>query len=475
MAAVPPGSNTFFRLGPAAAQCFAVRRGDINVRTDVKYYALRETLASRFPLATLGDLVSIKPSYGSSTRAVTRTNASQPRYIRITDYGDDGIESGHEFVTAESIDDRYELTTDDLLFARSGSVGKTYLHEDDSEPAIFAGYCIRFRFNKSRVSPRFVYWWTKTEAYERWVATIQRPSVQANINMGEFQSCQIPLPPVAVQDELVAAMDAARAERKAMLAEADGLLAGIDGFVLDALGINLNSAQRNTFAVRIARAGNFRIDPDFHSLKFRTIRGEIENGRYLAKRIDGICDLITTGFAAGRQDQAFDYESGVPHIRPLNFDTYGQLSLANTKFVPRESVSAVNWLVGGEVLFNNTNSTDQVGKSAVFAFDQPCACSNHVTRMRPLPGNHPEYIASVLNALRQLGYLGLLSTNFNNQAGINTATLRQLRIPQPPQEIQQAIAAEIARRRQEARRLRTAAEACWQAAKRRFEGELLEM
>ena len=476
MAGVPARFQTFFRISPAEpgeAQCFAVRRGDVQVRVDAKYYALRETLQSSFPLVNLGDLVVGKPNYGTSARATVRTSESQPRYIRITDYGDDGIEPGHEFVTAELVEDGYELRVGDVLFARSGSVGKTYIHEDDSEPAIFAGYCIRFRFSRAKVSPRFVYWWTKTAVYDKWVAAIQRPSVQSNINMAEFQRCQIPLPPIEFQNELVAAMDAARAERKAKLAEADALLAGMDDYVLDALSINSNPQQQNTFAVRINRTESFRADPDFHSLRFRTIRSEIENGRYSAKRMDEICNLITSGFAAGRRDQAFDYETGVPHLRPLNLDTFGQLSLANTKFVPRESVSDANWCVRGEVLFNNTNSTDMVGKSAVFDVDQPCACSNHMTRLRLRPGIDPEYIASVLNALRRLGYLGLLSTNFNNQAGINTDTLKQLQIPQPPLAEQERIAVEIGSRREEARRLRAEAEAGWQAARRWFEGELL--
>ena len=293
------------------------------------------------------------------------------------------------------------------------------------------------------------------------------------ITKDELSRVLIPCVSLEAQQRLVAAMDAARAQRKAQLAEADALLAGIDGFVLDTLGINYNSTQKATFAVRLHRSGNFRIDPDFHSLKFSTIRKEIEHGRYSAKRIDELCEMITTGFAAGPQNQAFNYDSGVPHLRPLNLDIFGQLSLKNTKFVPHESVSETNWLVPGEVIFNNTNSTDLVGKSAVFNIDQPCACSNHITRLRTIKGINPGYVASVLNALRRLGYLGLLSTNFNNQAGINTTTLSQLKIPHPPQEIQQTITAEIARRRQQARRLRAAADAGWQAAKQRFEAALL--
>ncbi|MEI2783148.1 MAG: hypothetical protein V9H25_18685 [Candidatus Competibacter sp.] len=275
------------------------------------------------------------------------------------------------------------------------------------------------------------------------------------------------------QADLVTAMDAARAEHWAKLAEADALLAGLDGYVLETLGLPANPSQRFVFAIRFFDVKNNRTDPDFHSLRSRAIRDTIESGRFSAYPVSQLCTSIVTGFAAGKHEQAFDFEAGVPHLRPLNLNIYGELSIAKTKFVPKEAVGKGDWCQRGDVLFNNTNSTEMVGKSAVFDLEQPCACSNHMTRLKPLNHMNAEFLAAVLNALRSLGYLGLLSTNFNNQAGINTATLSVLRLPCPPKAIQDAISAEVCRRREEARRLRADAEAGWQAAKRWFEEQLL--
>ena len=293
------------------------------------------------------------------------------------------------------------------------------------------------------------------------------------ITKDELSQIFVPDVELERQFQLVATMSAARANRKAMLAEADALLAGTDESVLDALGIKPSVQQLSVFAVSTADVQGSRFDSDFHSLRFRTIRNGIERGRYPSKSIDELCQYITSGFAAGPQDQAFGYENGIPHLRPLNLDVFGQISLDGTKFVPKSSVAQKNRCVRGEVLFNNTNSTEMVGKSAVFDLDQPCACSNHVTRLKPYSGVSAEYIASALNALRRIGYLGLLSTNFNNQAGINATTLSQLHLPTPPMEEQNAIAAEVRRRRQESRRLRVEAESGWQDAKRWFEAQLL--
>ncbi|MEO6966987.1 MAG: restriction endonuclease subunit S [Rhodanobacteraceae bacterium] len=161
-----------------------------------------------------------------------------PRYIRITDFNNDGIQDDNEYTTPEIVETNCFLEANDMLFARSGAtVGKTYLHEDVSHPAVFAGYCIRFSFDAEEVLPRFVWLFTKSAAFTHWVQTVQRPSGQPNINKQEFKSVEIPVPPLAKQRELVDAMEAARAARRAKLAEADALLAGMDAYLLETLGL----------------------------------------------------------------------------------------------------------------------------------------------------------------------------------------------------------------------------------------------
>jgi type I restriction enzyme S subunit len=133
-----------------------------------------------------------------------------------------------------------------------------------------------------------------------------------------------------------------------------------------------------------------------------------------------------------------------------------------------------DFLKKGEVLFNNTNSTAWVGKTVVFDADRDCACSNHITRLTLIDEDHdPYYFAALLNALRGLGFFALLSTNFNNQAGINVETLKAVRLPVPSPEVQKMIASEVAHRRDGAQRLRSEAGKIWGDAKRRFEKELL--
>jgi type I restriction enzyme S subunit len=314
---------------------------------------------------------------------------------------------------------------------------------------------------------------TKTDAYASWVSAIQRPAGQPNINKEEFKSLEIPLPPLDIQNHLVAELDAARAERDRALAKAERLLTSIDKYVLAELAILPEPDPRRVFAVRRAQVQP-RLDADYHSPYFQRLRRAIEHSKHASLNLGELAVFMRSGFAAGRQDQAQGDEAAVPHLRPLNLNAWGELSIAETKSVPASRVKEDDYLEQGEVLFNNTNSAEWVGKTAVFELDTPCACSNHMTRIALNPGIEPHFVAALLNAFRGIGYFSALSTFFNNQAGINTATLAALRVPVPDFETQTAIAEEVVQRKNEARRLQDHAETVWRTARSRFEQQLLQ-
>jgi len=455
--------------------CFAIRRGDVE-RLDPKFVIygghlqLHGTTAS-----TLGKLVTREPDYGAPFRSMPR-EADEVKYIRVTDFGDFGIPDGHLFVTAETIDDRFLLEEGDMLFARSGATaGKTFLYREALGPAIFAGYCIRFKFDSHKVLPEFVYLYTKTKRYSDWVRSIQRPSGQPNINKEEFKSFTIPVPNIDEQLRLVADLDAARVLRQEKLAEADTLLEGIDSYVLGTIGLGTEKLKRSpVFAVRLKEA-HVRIDPDFNTPSFQMTRCAIEHGKFPAQPVSMLFYPLLTGFAAGANSQTEDPSIGIPHIRPLNITNEAQLTLEDTKMIPRLTAKPEDLLKTGEILFNNTNSTAWVGKTVVFDLEKDCACSNHITRLTLIvKTNNPYYFAAIFNALRSIGYFGLLATNFNNQAGVNNDTLKGVLLPVPPSyETQTNIAKEVARCRNEARRLRNKAQTLWESALRNFEEQLL--
>ena len=96
-----------------------------------------------------------------------------------------------------------------------------------------------------------------------------------------------------------------------------------------------------------------------------------------------------------------------------------------------------------------------------------------MTRITVKEGVNPYYVAAFFNVLLSIGYWKLLCTNFNNQAGVNTDTLKRVKIPLPPKEIQDQIAAELMQRRSQANVLRRQAIKEWADANAQFGKELL--
>ena len=299
-------------------------------------------------------------------------------------------------------------------------------------------------------------------------------AAQPHLNAEEISTILIPLPPLEHRRALLSEMERARESRRRKLAEADALLTGLDAFLLDRLGISRTEALFPRFYAARVKDSWLRCDPDYHSPKFKELRRAIEASHHPVYDLGTLAPNPRTGFAAGREAQSFDQLEGIPHVRPLNITRHGELTFEGTKLVPRDSVKPDDILQPDEVLLNNTNSTEWVGKTTVFEGQRECCCSNHVTRLTPDRSLVlPWFLAALLNAMRSTGYLGLLATNFVNQAGINTETLCALRLPVPSLDEQQEIVAELMGRRTEARRLRQEAEGEWEAAKARFEARLL--
>jgi type I restriction enzyme S subunit len=78
--------------------------------------------------------------------------------------------------------------------------------------------------------------------------------------------------------------------------------------------------------------------------------------------VGDFAEEIQPGFASGKHNKE---GAGIPHIRPFNVDRQGQLDLSQIKSVAPDSDA--KRLQTGDVLFNNTNSPELVGKTAFIA------------------------------------------------------------------------------------------------------------
>jgi type I restriction enzyme S subunit len=157
-------------------------------------------------------------------------------------------------------------------------------------------------------------------------------------------------------------------------------------------------------------------------------------------RLGEVCTLIESGFAFRKKGAP---EGDLLHLRPYNIAEDGTLDLSQRFYVPSSLRSARHkFLQPGDVLFNNTNSVELVGKTALVREPLEAAFSNHITLLRPdTTKAEGAWIALVLLALWRQGFFANLCNKWIGQAGINTETLRSVLIPLPPLEEQRRIVA----------------------------------
>lgn len=283
------------------------------------------------------------------------------------------------------------------------------------------------------------------------------------------------IPEKNIQEKLVLQLEEKLCALHKKKNKANELLLALPDIIMNILGLAFDYKSASLiYAIRKSDILE-RVDAGFYSPKFVSFRRQIENGKYPAVSIGSIASSITTGFAAGKQDQADELpdEERVTQLRPFSITPEGELSFETQKYVPKNRVKNSDYCQKYEVIFNNTNSPDLVGKTTVFDSDVLCTTSNHMTRITVKDGVNPYYVSYFFNLLLSIGYWKLLCTNFNNQAGVNIETLKSVKIPLPDIETQNAIVAKIMGRRSEANRLRKEAEQEWREAKKQFEKELL--
>lgn len=154
-------------------------------------------------------------------------------------------------------------------------------------------------------------------------------------------------------------------------------------------------------------------------------------------KLKDVCVSFSSGFGAGKDEQT-DEKNGYIQIRPTNIDNNGELVFDKNVFVPLQKT--VGFVEKRTVLFNNTNSQELVGKTAILLEERELYTSNHITSIVVDETKaNAEYIWIILNVYQRNKIFFSLCTNWNNQSGIGLDLLQSLKIPVPPLHIQQQI------------------------------------
>lgn len=152
---------------------------------------------------------------------------------------------------------------------------------------------------------------------------------------------------------------------------------------------------------------------------------------------------VTNGFPFGGHNSD---GAGIPHIRPFNVATNGEITLEQIKSVPLDAAVDRPRLRRGDIVFNNTNTKELVGKCAVWDQDTEPVFSNHMTRIRVKEDAcDPVFLSFAILHHWIVGKSEMLARAHVAQASIMGERFREIEVPWPSIANQHAIASMISK------------------------------
>ncbi len=114
------------------------------------------------------------------------------RFLRTTDLNDEGEIIGKGiYLDKEMVPDEYLLKKGDILFSRSGSIGRAYFHQID-EPITYAGFLVRFRLEDVELA-KWIYYFSKTPSFKRILFSEAIESTIQNFNGQKYNNIAVPI------------------------------------------------------------------------------------------------------------------------------------------------------------------------------------------------------------------------------------------------------------------------------------------
>ena len=129
-------------------------------------------------------------------------------------------------------------------------------------------------------------------------------------------------------------------------------------------------------------------------------------------------------------------------LRMGNITNVGTIDYSNLVYSSNDEDIEQYSLEKNDLLFNRTNSSEWVGKTAIYKEEQPAIYAGYLIRIKPLLIS-PDYLNTVMNSGYYRDWCYDVKTDAVNQSNINAQKLSQLMIPIPPLKEQERIVAEM--------------------------------
>ena len=254
--------------------------------------------------------------------------------------------------------------------------------------------------------------------------------------------------------------------------EADALLAGLDDFLLDALGIEPpDEDPGRVFAIKRSEVNNTTLGSSFYFPALQHFLNQLRNNSTVTKPLSAYVDVNPPTHVSNLDDDAL---VGFIPMQAVSDGATGDYTIAAKPFI--EVRKGYTPFTSGDILWAKITPSMRNGKSCIVdglpngvGFG---STEFHVLRARS-PGISKEFVKEFVSQATLRRVATYAFTGSAGQQRVPAAFLENLPFPELPEARQNEIVASVKATRERAAKLRSEAEASWQAAKRWFEEQLL--
>lgn len=307
--------------------------------------------------------------------------------------------------------DNYLIQKNDILIAMSGATtGKIGLYNLNNKAYLNQRVGL-LRINND-ILRKYIFWFLYCNSEQN--LTNAFGAAQPNLSTEQIHNIQIPLPPLKEQERIVGILDESFAKIDESIKILEQNLLNLDELMQSALQKAFNPLKDNA-------KENYKLPQGW---EWKSL-GEISN-------------LIQNGFAASKNNEI---PSGYVHLRTHNISTDGNLNFDTLIKIKREFIKEKqSFIEKNDILFNNTNSTELVGKTALVTQNYNYAFSNHLTKIKLKNQYNSKLVVFYFVLLLKNKYFEKICHQWIGQSGINIDKLKKIQIPLPPLKEQEQIA-----------------------------------
>ena len=415
-------------------------------RWDVKYFSIK--IKSKYPLIALATFVR------EHNEKVRPSNFPEETFKILGVNNTDGIFHAYDALGKEIKQPYKKVSAGDFAYnpyrINVGSIGWV---PDEHDGAFISPAYVVFSIDENIILPELFWFILKSEFFNKTLRAATAGSVRMNLTYPLLGTLKIPVPPIHVQQKIVAYWEKIQKAVLKSNEEVSQITNTIqDGFISD-LGL---SGPKKTIPSKCFSTnwGKFdRWSVSYNQAVMSMI--DLRKGKYPVVGLGSILELVQYGTS----EKANITQNGTPVLRMNNIKD-GALDYSDLKHVELSSKARKSLLLkDGDILFNRTNSKELVGKCAVFHSEDEYVFASYLIRVKVNPTKaDPDFVVYTLNTVIGRQQIDAISRQIIGQANINSQELRSLNLPLPPLKVQQNIMKNVESGRAKIQQIKEASE-----------------